>query len=407
MDVNPGYRLTEVGVIPEEWLTSTVGGEFEIKLGKMLDAVKNVGVLKPYLSNKSVQWDRIDVDKLSSMAMSRSDLERFRLRNGDLLVCEGGEVGRAAIWEAPIDECYYQKALHRLRPVRGFNVRLMLALLRYWVEHGLLANHVTQTSIAHLTREKFAAVPMPVPSPEEQCAIAGMLRNVDALIAALDEFIAKKRDLKQAVMQQLLTGQRRLPGFQGEWKDTTLGEIGECFIGLTYRPEDVAENGLLVLRASNVQNSRITYDNNVFVDRRVPEHLITRPGDILICVRNGSRTLIGKCARIDEDSAGLTFGAFMSVYRTSHSAFLFQVFQAHCIQKQIQENIGATINQITNKDLKAFRVRIPAADEQAAIATVLCDMDSEIAAIERRCDKMHTLKQGMMHELLTGRTRLV
>ena len=162
-----------------------------------------------------------------------------------------------------------------------------------------------------------------------------------------------------------------------------------------------------MLRASNVQQSRITYDNNVFVDRQVPEHLITRPGDILICVRNGSRALIGKCARIEDDSAGMTFGAFMSVYRSPHSAFVFQVFQSQCIQKQIQENIGATINQITNKDLRAFRVRLPPTDEQTGIATVLSDMDSEITAIERRCDKMRALKQGMMHELLTGRTRLV
>ncbi|MCR4312049.1 MAG: restriction endonuclease subunit S [Candidatus Uhrbacteria bacterium] len=163
MELKPGYKQTDVGVIPNEWGTSTVGCEFEIKLGKMLDAEKNVGVPKPYLANKSVQWDRIEIDDLPTVAMSRSDLEKYRLRRGDLLVCEGGEVGRAAIWETPIVDCYYQKALHRLRPLRGFNVRLMAAFLRYWSDSGLLANYVTQTSIAHLTREKFAQVPMPVP----------------------------------------------------------------------------------------------------------------------------------------------------------------------------------------------------------------------------------------------------
>jgi len=136
MGLKPSYKQTEVGVIPEEWEVSTVGREFEIKLGKMLDAEKNVGVPKPYLGNKAVQWDRIDISDLPTVPMSRTDIERFRLRKGDLLVCEGGEVGRAAIWDAPIEECYYQKALHQLRPLRGYDSRLMVAMLRQWSDRG-------------------------------------------------------------------------------------------------------------------------------------------------------------------------------------------------------------------------------------------------------------------------------
>ena len=99
----------------------------------------------------------------------------------------------------------------------------------------------------------------------EQRAIAEALSDVDGLLAALDRLIAKKRDLKQAAMQQLLTGQTRLPGFHGEWEGTTLGQIGECIIGLTYKPENVVKHGLLVLRASNVQNGRLAYTDNVYV----------------------------------------------------------------------------------------------------------------------------------------------
>nr|MDQ2886978.1 restriction endonuclease subunit S [Chloroflexota bacterium] len=204
----PGYKQTEVGEIPENWKISTVGAEFEIQLGKMLDVEKNVGLPKPYLGNKAVQWNYININDLQTMAMSRSDLERFRLRFGDLLVCEGGEVGRSAIWEAPIEECYYQKALHRLRPLNNFNPRLMLEFLRYWIDHGKLDNYVSQTSIAHLTREKFVEVPLPVPPHDEQQAIATALSDVDALITSLDKLIAKKRAIKQATMQQLLTGKR-------------------------------------------------------------------------------------------------------------------------------------------------------------------------------------------------------
>jgi type I restriction enzyme S subunit len=108
MKVRPGYKQTEAGVIPDEWEVSTVGHEFEIKLGKMLDAEKNVGVPKPYLGNRAVQWGRIDITDLPTVPMSRADIEKYRLCKGDLLVCEGGEVGRAAIWDAPISACYYQ-----------------------------------------------------------------------------------------------------------------------------------------------------------------------------------------------------------------------------------------------------------------------------------------------------------
>jgi type I restriction enzyme, S subunit len=161
---NSTFQRTDIGIVPDDWSLSTVGDEFEIQLGKMLDAEKNKGVPKPYVGNRAVQWDKIDINELSLMAMTASDLRRFRLRQGDLLVCEGGEVGRAAIWEAPLVECYYQKALHRLRPRRGFNPRLMIGFLQLWSARGILSNFVTQTSIAHLPKDKLLLIPLPVPS---------------------------------------------------------------------------------------------------------------------------------------------------------------------------------------------------------------------------------------------------
>jgi len=110
---------------------------------------------------------------------------------------------------------------------------------------------------------------------------------------------------------------------------------------------------------------------------------------------------------IDERGAGLTFGAFMSIYRTKYSQFIFHAFQSNDIQRQIRENIGATINQITNKDMKALQLKLPPEREQTAIVAVLSDMDSDIAALEDRRDKTRALKQGMMQELLTGNTRLI
>jgi type I restriction enzyme, S subunit len=109
----------------------------------------------------------------------------------------------------------------------------MLALLRYWTDHGKLADYVSQTSIAHLTREKFIEVPMPVAPSDEQQAIAAALSDIDALIASIDRLIAKKRDIKQATMQQLLTGKTRLPGFSEEWEVKKLREVGKPYGGLS------------------------------------------------------------------------------------------------------------------------------------------------------------------------------
>jgi type I restriction enzyme S subunit len=188
-----------------------------------------------------------------------------------------------------------------------------------------------------------------------------------------------------------------------------LDQIGEAVAGLTYAPSDVADAGTLVLRASNVQESTLVFRDNVYVEMELPERVFVRDGDILICVRNGSRDLIGKCAKIDSKSEleRHVFGAFMCVYRTEFHDFIFHQFQSHVIKRQVHEHLGATINQITNKSLNSFEIPIPPLDEQKAIATVLSDMDTEIVSLEAKLAKAREIKQGMMQELLTGRIRLV
>ena len=233
LNVAAGYKRTEAGVIPEDWRVSTVGEEFRVQLGKMLDAAKNTGASKPYIGNRSVQWGRIDLADIDTVPMTSTDLRRFRLRLGDLLVCEGGEIGRAAIWEEPIRECYYQKALHRLRSIRGYDSYLMMSLLQLWASTGYLTNYITQTSIAHLPKDKLETVPLPVPTAAEQRAIAAVLSDVDGLIGSLEAVIAKKRAIKQAAMQELLTGRTRLPGFGGEWETRQLGKLAKMASGGT------------------------------------------------------------------------------------------------------------------------------------------------------------------------------
>jgi type I restriction enzyme S subunit len=286
----------------------------------------------------------------------------------------------------------------------GSYLNYCLSLNKFRITNQLLSGGAQP----FLSLQQIGEISIPLPATiEEQKAIAQSLSDVDALITECDRAITKKRNIKQGTMQQLLTGKKRLPGFSGDWEVKNFGEMGECIIGLTYKPENVKESGLLVLRSSNIGDNQLKFDDNVFVDIEVPEKLITKEGDILICVRNGSRQLIGKNALIDKDSEGFTFGAFMSVYRTKFYQYIFHAFQSSDIKRQIHENIGATINQITNNNLSSFQILLPSLDEQKAIAQVLSDMDTEIAALEQKRDKYKAIKQGMMQELLTGKTRLV
>jgi type I restriction enzyme S subunit len=423
VEVRPGYKQTEVGVIPEEWGVSTVGHEFEIKLGKMLDAERNVGVPKPYLGNKAVQWDRIDITDLPTVPLSRTDIEKYRLSEGDLLVCEGGEVGRAAVWEAPISECYYQKALHRLRPMHGFNSQVMAALLRQWSDRGVLKNYVTQTSIAHLPRQKFKNVPMPVPPVTEQRAIAAALSDADALLGGLDRLIAKKRNLKQAAMQQLLTGQTRLPGFSGDWGAKRLGDLFKFSGGYSASRDQLSTEGYCYLHYGDIHgSSKTTIDAkadhqdipklDIPLKRVSPDSLLA-DGDVVFVDASEDDEGTSKHVVVI-NKAGLPFiSGLHTIVAKPRAAELAHEYLRYCFQTTaIRQQfmfyaVGTKVSGISKTNIVKLTLPVPSVAEQTAIATVLSDMDAELSKLVERRDKTSNLKQAMMQELLTGRIRLV
>ena len=407
-EVPAGYKWTEAGTIPQDWRTSRVGTEFVIQLGKMLDAAKNVGTPKPYIDNRSVQWGRIDLNDIATVPMTSSDLRRFRLRTGDLLVCEGGEIGRAAVWNDAVSECYYQKALHRLRPTRGYDVYLMMFLLQLWASTGYLANHVTQTSIAHLPKDKLKLILLPVPSAKEQRAIAEALSDVDGLIGSLVSLIIKKRAIKQAAMQQLLTGKTRLPGFSGEWQMITLGEISDIRNGSTPNTQITAYWNGRIPWCTSTDITDTTGKYLFATERYITEEGLTScaanllpAGTLLLC----SRATIGeiKIAALQI----CTNQGFKSLVCKNGVSNKFLYYLLITLKpKLIERAIGSTFLEIGKREVASLEVNLPPLEEQRALAAVLSDMDAEIATLERCRDKTRTLKQGMMQQLLTGRTRL-
>jgi type I restriction enzyme S subunit len=166
------------------WDSRPLGEVFDMQLGKMLSAATRVGPRqRPYLANRNVQWNRIDLTDVETMHFSVSEDAAYGLKSGDLLVCEGGEIGRTAIWADELDGCHIQNAIHRLRPTDGSIVpRFFLHFMRFAADHGLFRRLSGQTSIAHLTKAGLRQLVIPVPSLSEQAGIAQILDTVDDAI---------------------------------------------------------------------------------------------------------------------------------------------------------------------------------------------------------------------------------
>lgn len=181
--------------VPGHWEIAPVYAKYSVQLGKMLDTAHITGNhLRPYLRNVNVQWDRIDCDDLMEMDFTEGDRAKYALQSGDLIVCEGGDVGRAAVWQGQLTECYYQKALHRLRPVHPNEVpRFMMYVLWLAASLGVFRVEGNANTIDHLTAEKLRRHRFPFPPPEEQRAI----------VAALDDELARIGRLAKVVQEQL------------------------------------------------------------------------------------------------------------------------------------------------------------------------------------------------------------
>ena len=277
--------------------------------------------------------------------------------------------------------------------------------------------------------------PISIPPLDEQRAIAAFL---DRETKRIDKLVAKKRLLierlaeyrtaliTRTVTQGLPPETARAAGFDPSprlkpsgtgwlgdvpvhWDVLQLRHLGEGIIGLTYSPQDVVSEGrgILVLRASNVVDGHIDYRDNVYVDCAVPERLIVRQGDILVCSRSGSRALIGKNARIDAESAGATFGAFMTVFRSENSEYLHYVFNSKLFENQSGAYSTSTINQLTLGTLNNIKVPWPPFAEQRAIAAFLDRgterIDSLSDRVETAIERLQEYRTSLITAAVTGK----
>jgi len=247
-------------------------------------------------------------------------------------------------------------------------------------------SHSGKSGVPGVNRNDLHQLMVRLPPLPEQRAIAAALSDVDALISALDRLIAKKRDIKQAAMQQLLTGKTRLPGFRGEWKVKKLGDILKVCHGKSQRGI-VANDGKFPILATGGEIGR----TNEFLHDK-PSVLIGRKGTI------------DAPQYVDTPFWTIDTLFFTDISDLAIPKFIFYKFN---MINWRNYNEASGVPSLNASTIEAIEFECPKTEEQQAIAAVLSDMDSEIAALEQRRDKTRALKQGMMQELLTGKTRLL
>ena len=408
MEVMPGYKLTEVGVIPDEWAVRSIGQVFRLVNGCAFKPEDWKLTGTPIIRIQNLN------DPFAPFNFSQAAVpDKNRVEPGDLLFAWSGTLGSsfgARLWHGPAG--VLNQHIFKVH-MADRQITLPFSLLVFArVEEDIATQaHGFKASFVHVKKADLVKVWLPVPPLLEQDAIASVLGDVNALLVGLGRLIAKKRDLKQAATQQLLTGQTRLPWFQGEWETRLLPDLADIRSGGTPSTNDAAAWDGDIAWCTPTDITALAGGKYLTrTARRITAHGLKQSSAEVIpagSVVMTSRATIGECAvntvPMTTNQGFKNFVPFESV----DAEFLYYLLTT---QKAgfISLCGGSTFLEIGKAQLRGYGVRVPAdKSEQTAIATVLSDMDAELAALEARRDKTRALKQGMMQELLTGRTRLV
>lgn len=401
MEVRARYTRTEVGIVPDDWKVLSLDSISNVSSGKRLPKgfyVVDYTTQHPYLRVKDMQPGNVSLKDIKYVPEEAFPfIKQYRIYKEDLFISVAGTLGIVGKIPIEIDGANLTENANRVTNITCDRDYLLYVMLSPIVQRVIESIYTigAQPKLA-LTRIRNFKIPLP-PTKKEQQAIATALTDVDSLIQGLDKLIAKKRDIKQATMQELLTGKTRLPGFDGEWEEKKLGEIADITMGQSPASTNYNDSGLglpLIQGNADIQNRHTI--------RRIYTTQLTklgRRGSIIMSVR----APVGEIAHTDFDiclGRGVCAIHYPNNYLYHLLIFIEPTWSRH--------SKGSTFDSVNSNDIYNVEVNIPAnCDEQIAIATILSDMDKEIEALEKRREKTLLLKQGMMQELLTGKTRLV
>lgn len=387
MELRPGYKETEVGMIPEDWEVRTLGDISDIYRGASprpiespiwFDEKSQIGWVRISDVTKSKRRLQETTQRLSELGVRHS---RF-VPKGSLIMSICATVGRPVITD--IDVCIHDGfvVFERQQVLQDFLYHSLKALESDWSKSGQTGSQMNlNTGIINPTR-----IPFP-PTKAEQEAIAVALSDADALIESLGQLITKKRDIKHGAMQELLTGKKRLPGFSGEWKLKQLGDIAPLQRGFDLPNPQLKLGPFPVVYSNGVLNYHAAFQ-------------VLGPG--VVTGRSGT---IGKVSYVQQNFWPHNTSLWVTTFKGNDPKFVFFLFTRIGLERFAT---GSGVPTLNRNDVHAFKVSIPTSiEEQVVIATILSDMDAEIAALETKLTKTRSIKQGMMHNLLTGRIRLI
>lgn len=420
MEVRPGYKQTDVGVIPEDWDVRTLDSLTSLLTNGFVGTATNAyvdsedGVL--YIQGYNVQENGFNFHGIKRVSESfHVRHQKSCLQPGDLLTIQTGDIGVTAVVPPELAGANCHALIISRMDKRVSEPRYYSQYFNS--ERGRVAFKTieTGTTMKHLNCGDMKRLFLPSPPVGEQRAIAVALSDVDALLGVLDLLIAKKRDLKQAAMQQLLTGETRLPGFYGEWEQVSLGELFSFKNGLN-KSKDFFGYGTPIVNYMDVFGSSAIHSSSlegrVSLSKPELKNFDVHKGDVFFTRTSETTDEVGIASVMLDEPTETVFSGFVLRARPLND-WLTNRFKAYCfsatsVRKQITSKASYTTRALTNgKTLSEVQMPLPAQPEQIAIATVFSDMDAELAALEARRDKTLDLKQAMMQELLTGKTRLV
>ncbi len=414
--VKSGYKHTEVGEIPEAWDVKKLGDLGSVVRGGSPRPAGDPrffdGNFIPWLTVASltnVPKSQIEIVLTDTLLTEEGSKRSRTLEKGTLIISNSGAtLGVAKILGM---RCCANDGIAALLNQKSGDKRYIAQVINTKTKylHDVVASGNGQPNLnTSLIREIF----IPYPDQEEQKLIADVLSDVDSLIAYLEKLIEKKHDIKTATMQQLLTGKKRLPGFEGQWVNYQLGEIGEFRKGKGIKKNDVVESGFPCIRYGEIYTRHHDYIKKFFSYIRpvvASEASPIRAGDLLFAGSGETAEEIGKCVAYLSDDQAFAGGDIV-IYRApdQDAKYLgFLMNHESVVVQKMQMGQGDAVVHIHAKNLANIEVSLPPIDEQQAISAVLSDMDIEIGELETRLAKTKAIKQGMMQELLTGRTRLV
>ena len=408
--VPEGYVKDKDGIYPRDWASK--------KIGQWLKLAERSIVLQDEEEYQLVTIRRGfgGVDSRGSF-LGKNVLVKnyFIVKTGDFIISKRQIAhGACGIVPPELDSAVVSNEYNVFLPQDGTNIQmfnLMMQLPHYKRLFYLMSDGVHIEKLLFKTQDWMKRT-LAMPLLKEQKKIAEILSTQDRAIELQGRKIEELKRFKQGCLERMFprkgqkVPEKRFPGFTDDWEQRKLTEFVEFFSGLTYTPNDVQENGTLVLRSSNVSNGEVVDADNVYVNPQVVNSENVKVGDIVVVVRNGSRSLIGKHAQIKAFMPNTVIGAFMTGIRSECPKFTNALLNTSRFEEEIAMNMGATINQITGYMFSKMEFKVPCLDEQKEIGEYFENLDHLITLHQRKLEEMKKQKKALMQLLLTGIVRV-